>query len=226
MNELLPKLVPLKGRFDSIHQSLVDCKYYDDDIETNGPKLRFGIAIANTGKGPLHIILGDVKSENGEKIAPAKQRIFNDNGEFRDVDVGYFKLHEELGHHHWHYKGLASLELLNKDSEVAAYSKKDSYCVVDVFKYRDLPNTPESAKFLFDACEQKTEIGISVGWADYYKKFTDLQSIDLNEVKSGIYSLRFKIERTKLIHEESEPVSLKINIDKEKGEAMILEQEL
>lgn len=31
------------------------------------------------------------------------------------MDVGYFELHEEEGHHHWHYKWLASLDLVNND---------------------------------------------------------------------------------------------------------------
>lgn len=224
MIELLPKLEPLKGKFDNVHQSLVDFIYNQHDVDTNGPTLRFGIAITNSGKGPLHIVLGDLIIENGKKIAPARQRIFDDSGKFREVDVGHFELHEESGHAHWHYKRLASLELLNSDGVVVASSKKDSYCVVDVFKFQDLPGTPHSAKFEHEACERKGEVGISVGWADWYKKYTELQSIELDNVKSGIYVLNFKINQTKLVTEIGEPVSIKINIDKEKGSANVHEK--
>jgi hypothetical protein len=227
MSELLPKLEPLKGDYDDVHKSLVDCTYVENDPETGGPTIRFSIAIANTGKGPLYVTLGAIKKENGKEIAPAKQKIFNENGQFREVDVGYFELHrhEHPGaphdHPHWHYDGLASLELVDEVGQIVAKSGKDSYCVVDVFKYQNLPDSPPSAIFPFEACETITgtvEVGISVGWADYYRPRADLQYISIENIKSGVYSLRFRINKTKLFHEESEPISLKIKIDKEKGE--------
>lgn len=220
MSELLPKLVPLKGEFQfdtRTYPSLVDVRYIVNDPETSGPTMRFGIAIGNVGRGPLHVILGDVKKENGKTIASAKQRIFNEDCQFRDVDVGFFELHEQIGHGeaHWHYHGLASLDLLDEDGQIVASSKKEDYCVVDVFKHQDLPYSCESKRFPVEACAEKTEIGISVGWADYYHKYVEQQSIELDEIKTGTYWLRFRINKTKLVHEESEPATMKIKIDKE-----------
>lgn len=47
-------------------------------------------------------------------------------------------------------------------------------------------------------------VGISVGWADYYRPEADHQYIEIDNVKSGIYSIRFKINKSKLVHEERE----------------------
>jgi Lysyl oxidase len=233
MSELLPKLEPLKGeegQFDGEHSSLYKVQYDENDRETGRETIRFSIAIANTGKGELHIILGDEKSQNGETIAPAKQRIYKDNGEFRDVDVGYFEkhIHQHPGGHdhpHWHYDGLATLDLLDNNDRIVATSKKTSYCVVDVFKYEDLPNSPQQPKFSTTACENKNDVGISVGWADYYRPDADQQYIEVDKIESGTYSLRFKINKTDLVSEESKPVSIRIHIDKEKGEAKPVEKE-
>ena len=62
MNELLPKLVPLKGtaeEFDGEHTSLYEIEYHQNDPETHTETIRFSIAIGNVGQGPLHIILGE-----------------------------------------------------------------------------------------------------------------------------------------------------------------------
>jgi hypothetical protein len=227
MIELLPKLIPVKG-FPSVesgssHPSLVDIRYLSSDPDTNGPTLRCGISIANIGKGPLHIILGDIEEGEEGKIAPAKQRIFNDSGEYREVDVGYFEYHLSVDHIHWHYDGLASLDLFDNTDQWVGKYEKDSHCVVDVFKYENLPESPTTRKFLAEYCNTKTEVGISVGWADWYKGFSELQYIRLENIRTGIYYLRFKVNETKLITEIGEPVVLKINIDKENNKVTILE---
>jgi hypothetical protein len=234
MDELLPKLEPIKakeGQFGGGHSSLYHLQYYESgtDRETTKEAIRFSIAIANTGKGHLHIILGEEQSENGEIIAPAKQRIYKDNGEFREVDVGYFEkhIHQEIGGHdhpHWHYGGLASLDLVDNENHVVASCKKTSYCVVDVFKYKDMPNSPKDPKFSPLACINKNDVGISVGWADYYRPEADGQYIEIDKIESGIYSIRFTINKTHLTVDESQPVTIRINIDKEKGEVKPVEE--
>jgi hypothetical protein len=238
MGDLLPKLEPIKakeGQFHDEFSSLYQLQYYKSgtDRETTREAIRFSIAIANTGKGELHIILGDEKNQNGEIIAPAKQRVYKDNGEFREVDVGYFEkhMHEDSGgtgghnHPHWHYAGLASLDLLDKEDHVVASCKKTSYCVVDVFKYKDMPNSPKDPKFSTRACINKNDVGISVGWADYYRPEADGQYIEIDRIKSGTYSIRFKVNRTHLTVDESQPITIRINIDKEKGEVKPVEKE-
>src|SRR5437763_16821699 len=119
MTDLIPVLSPLKGSFGSF-ASLSDCDYRRD--EEGNPILTFSIAIADIGRGPLHIILGDQlpPDKDGKVLAPAKQRIFSHDGNYRDKDIGFFERHDEPDHVHWHYEGLASMDLVDKDGKVIA----------------------------------------------------------------------------------------------------------
>jgi hypothetical protein len=224
--ELMPKLVPLKGteeELDGQHTSLYEMEYYQSDHQTSTETIRFSIAIGNIGEGPLHIILGDEKTENGETIAPAKQRIYREDGEFREVDVGFVEkhIHQDHGGHdhpHWHYNGLATLELLDQEDRVVATSNKEGYCVVDVFKFQDLAKSPANPEFSPEACENKNDVGLSVGWADYYRPEAQDQYIEIDKIETGIYSIRFKINKTDLVQDIGDPVSIRIKIDKEKKE--------
>lgn len=222
----MPKLVPLKGteeNFDGYHTSLYEMDYYQSDHQTNAETIRFSIAIGNIGQGPLHILLGDEITQSGETIAPAKQRIYRENGEFREVDVGFVEkhLHQDHGGHdhpHWHYKGLATLELLDQEDRVVATSEKEGYCIVDVFKFQDLARSPPNPEFSPEACENKNDIGLSVGWADYYRPEAQDQYIEIDKIETGIYSIRFRINKTDLVQDLGDPVSITIKIDKEKKE--------
>ena len=150
MSYLKPVLQPLKGECRST-QSLVDCKYEGDN--EGKPVLRFSIAIANIGNGPLHIILGEGRTENGKTIAPATQRIYKDNGEFEEKDVGFFEQHEEIDRFgermiHWHYDGIASLELVKENGDKVSESEKDGYCLAIADQYSNLPNSPRDFSIL------------------------------------------------------------------------------
>ena len=218
MNELKPRLVPLKeveGPGGII--KLADLDYVTRIFGANGPVLKFPVAIGNEGQAPLYIILGNIENRNGKKVAAAKQRIYYDNNTFQYIDVGYFEEHIEIGHEHphWHYNGIASIELLDLDNNIVMNSKKNSFCVADEFKYKNLPNSPSTKRFFAIGCEDKTEVGISIGWVDHYKKGSSGQYIELNTIQSGEYWLRFQIKPTQLVYDIAEPVKIKIFIDKE-----------
>jgi hypothetical protein len=228
LTDLIPKLVPLKGIYNAEIGaiSLCDCSF-SHDAKTGVPILKFSIAIANIGRGPLHIVLGDLhNNKNGKQTAPANQVIYDEHGGTREVGVGEFELHihEEHDMRHWHYDGLASLDLVNDDDLIVERSKKDGYCVIDYFKYQDLPNAPEQRKFGLNACEgKKPEVGISVGWADSYDDSSVDQAIELSNVKSGEYWLRFKINETEMVYEYTEPALLRISIDKENEKVKLID---
>lgn len=214
MSDQRPVLVPLKGFFGS-HASLSDCAYRE---ENGKPVLAFSIAVANTGTGPLYIVLGDPRQDGkGKTVAPATQRIFNDVGEYREKDVGVFERHEEeQGHFHWHYADLAKMELLNNEGIVVNKSNKEGYCLADTFRYNgNLPNSPTSRHFVALACEQKTEVGLSIGWADQYDFTADEQYIEIENVPSGKYWLRLTVNETELVCDIAEPQSVLVNIDHE-----------
>jgi hypothetical protein len=222
MTFLIPTIEPLNGKFvDNRYYSLVDCEYRRDNKRK--PILKFSIAVANTGRGPLHVILGEQqKDAKGRIVAPGVQRIFSDDGNYKEEDVGFFERHEHtvLGHTHvhWHYRDLASLDLLNNNEQVIGSSRKEGYCVVDSFKYRDLAGSPSRRVFFPRGCEQKTVIGISVGWADYYDFSAD-NEIEIENIPSGEYRLRFTINKTKMIYETTEPQIVEVKIDHENKKA-------
>jgi len=221
MNYLKPVLQPLKGECKST-QSLVDCKY--DSDKQGKPILSYSIAIANIGDGPLHIILGEPRTENGKTIAPAIQRIYKDNGEYEEKDVGIFEQHEEIDRFgnkmvHWHYEGIASMHLLDEKGNIVSESGKDGYCLADSYQYSNLPNSPQDPVFYAINCIYQSEIsqkvGLSIGWLDHYDFNADKQYILIDSVSSGKYFLKFTVNKTKLDYEIKEPVILELEINKE-----------
>jgi hypothetical protein len=218
MSDLRPVLVPLKGWFGN-DASLSDFEYRED---MNGkPLLVFSICIANTGRGPMHIILGSPQTEGNKTIAPATQRIFNDEGGYTEKDVGFFERHvEELDHVHWHYADLASMDLIDGNGEVKNTSKKAGYCLADSFRYKsDLQNSPVTRVFDHTGCEQKTTVGLSIGWADHYDFNAQDQYIEIENVPSGKYWLRLTVNKTKLVCDIAEPQSIEVIIDHEHKKA-------
>src|SRR5215207_3560653 len=169
VEDLLPNIVPLKGKID-IFESLTDCYYSAFNAETRGPVLAFSTAIANIGKGPLHLVIGEERVEGkGERIAPATQRIFNINGGFRERHVGLFTLHEDdVGNKYWFLKNFESYTLLNSDGYIIARDKKKGFCMVDSVKYSSIPGSPESRQYYQQGCFEKKVAGLSVGWLDAY----------------------------------------------------------
>ena len=213
MTDLIPILVPLKGSFGS-YASLSDCQY--DHDEQNKPIVTFSIAIANIGRGRLHIILGQQlpPDKDGKVLAPAKQRIYSNDGKNRDENVGFFERHDEPGMVHWHYDGLASMELVEKNGNVIRKSDKEGYCLADSFRYNpNLENSPATGYFDSLACQQKTEVGLSIGWADCYSFQADNQYIKIDGVPNGKYWIRLTVNPTKLTCEITEPKSVEVNID-------------
>lgn len=218
----IPTLAPLHGAFvDGRYLSLIDCKYVRDD--TGKPILKFSIGIANIGSGPLHIILGEQqKDPNGTIVAPGIQRLFCDDGSYKEEDVGLFERHEHniFGHIHihWHYRGLASLDLVDHNGKIIGSSRKPGYCLADSFKHSDLPGSPPHRVFRPAGCEEKTEVGLSIGWADYYDFAAD-NEIEIENIPTGEYKLQFTINETKMIYEISEPQIIEVKIDHENEKA-------
>ena len=211
MTDLLPLLKPLKGNYGG-YKSLVDYQICRD--EQGKLILRFSIAIGNIGVEDLHVVLGDPQDIEGRTVASAKQIIKQDDGSHREVDVGLFERIKGLdNHYHWHYRNLASLDLVDKNGAIVASSKKDGYCVIDSFRFPNFPDKREK-QFIHEGCERKTEkgLGITAGWCDYYKHDTDKQYIEIENVPSGEYTIRFTINKTGMIYEIDKSISEIVSI--------------
>jgi len=217
MSDLKPLLKPLKGNFGGI-KSLEDFVICKDN--TGKLALRFSIAIANVGKEDLEIVIGEPEQIDGKTVAPGKQIIKQENGETREIDIGYFDQHvEEDGsghsHVHWQYKDLASMVLVDENEEEVARSKKPGYCVIDSFPYPNFPIV-RPMQFRHGGCEGTIpKIGITLGWCDYYKFDTDRQYIEIENVPPGKYKIYFIINKTDMIYDIDEPASIEVTIKEE-----------
>jgi hypothetical protein len=208
-------LKPLKGNFAG-YISLDDAVFCRN--EQNRLVLRFSIAIANVGKTDLRIVLGDPETLGDRVVARAKQIIRHQDNTVKEIDVGYFEKYVEQlpdghSHTHWHYKDLASLDLVDREGKVVASSDKPGYCVIDSFPHPDFPDHKDR-QFIHEGCEKKTErgLGITAGWCDYYHYDTDLQYIDVDDVPPGQYTLRFTINRREIEYIVEEPATKEITI--------------
>jgi len=227
MVELLPNLVALKGIFPVNIPSLVDCYYNPVYEETKGPAITFSTGIANIGTGALILVRGEERNENGERVAPAIQRIFNTEGSFTEHEVGLFKFHTDTdGHNHWHFIGFELFELISEDRKnVLAKGNKEGFCMVDTFQYRQIANSPPTGQFDEDGCKDKNIAGLSIGWADQYQAYTDDQCIELENIESGIYWLRLTANPNNSIKDTrvNKNEMIRIKIDKEKEGPVVFE---
>jgi hypothetical protein len=231
MPDLLPDLMALKGIFPENIPSLVDCYYYPLYEETQGPAITFSTAVANVGEGRLELIIGDEKIVNGQRVAPATQRIYNTDNSFRDRDTGRFVFHTDPdGHNHWHFQGFELFEILDEDGRRSlAKGNKEGFCMVDSFKYKSTAVSPSRPQYFEEGCEDKSKKkmgGVSIGWADVYPIFDHDQCIDVSNLESGTYLLRLTANPNNSIETASrtttfEQIKIKLN-KKNEGPVPIL----
>jgi hypothetical protein len=228
MADLLPNLKPLKGAYAPSWQLITDCRIFTNDPDTeeqNRTTIRFSNGVANIGNGPLELIRKDEQvQEDGDKVATAIQRIYQDDGSFREHNVGQFAFHAAEHHNHWHYEGFASFELLSEDGKTVVKSKKEAFCLLDALHITRRLGGPDSPYYLQDVCKETPVSGISVGWADIYARNLPGQFIDITDVQSGIYWLKTTSNPDLLLQtiDGSSFEQAKIRIDKEQERVFLL----
>lgn len=160
--------------------------------------------------------------EGGNRIAPAIQRIYQDNGLYREHNAGKFTYHREHGH--WHFEGFSSFQLLNANGTRVVKSKKQAFCMIDVVRISRVNGGPDSAQYLPEGCREARIEGISVGWADVYWKELPGQYIDITDIESGTYFIKSTSNPDRSLKElgRISSVKVKINIDKEHNRVRIL----
>jgi hypothetical protein len=218
---MLPNLKPLKGAFPP-YQLLTDCVISRNDPEEPDIVLRFSNGVANIGSGPLEVVRGQERNENGDRVASAIQRIYQDDGLYTEHNAGKFTYHEEHGH--WHFEGFSSFDLLDADGTNIIKSKKQAFCMIDVIRISRAHGGPDFPYYLGDGCREARIEGISVGWADVYWKDLPGQYIDITDIDSGTYWIKSTSNPDKLLKEigRISSVRIKIRIDKEQGSVKVL----
>lgn len=155
--------------------------------------LRYTTTIVNIGAGAFELHAQRV-SESDTEMA-VTQRIFNDEGGFRDVPTTASAFFAGAGHNHWHIRDLFRTELTRLDgSSNVRTSEKHGFCFWDNVRYRlSLSGAPRSAFYDEAGCGETSNLavstGLSVGWGDAYPAGLPDQNIDITGLDPGRYRL-------------------------------------
>ncbi len=181
----------------------IDIWYYQ------GKKLRFSASSWNNGKGPLHLVAGEV-IEGRQKVY---QLVYNSDGSFTEYIAGDFIWH--AGHNHFHFEDFAlyTLQPIAAPGASARTSSKTTFCVMDTTRVNTkLPGAPRSA--VYSQCSKVVQ-GMSVGWGDTYSSSIAGQWIDITGMPDGDYLLSLEFDpKNKLLEiDEADNIeSVKIRI--------------
>jgi len=152
------------------------------DYRVEGDLLRFSTAFANIGAGHLEVFGGDPTASGNQEVF---QRIYDDEGGFRDRLAGEFTYHE--GHGHIHFDGYAIYNLREigpggEVGDILATGGKISFCLIDITRYDDAAGSSN-----YGSCG--TTQGVSAGWSDVYGSGLSNQWINISGIADGDYYL-------------------------------------
>jgi hypothetical protein len=175
--------------------------YLDTTTTAGRTLLRLSNAVANIGAGPLEIRGGAVNADNTQLVV---QRVYDDAGGFADRPAGAFVYHQSHGHIHFEDFARYNLRAVTAGDGVGAVmaaGSKTSFRLEDTTVYNSaLPGY--SATRGYYAGDQVQ--GISVGWADVYRRNLADQWIDVTGVAAGTYWLESVVDPENTILESNE----------------------
>jgi hypothetical protein len=152
--------------------------------------LRFGTLSWNSGAGPLELRAGAIDNVNGKQ--EVIQRIYSDDGSYRDVKAGSFVYHPGHAHVHFDDYALYTLQPVVANGAADRISSKTTFCIIDTSKINfKLPGAPKRA--IYKTCNTSMQ-GLSVGWGDEYPYSVLGQSIDITALPDGDYDLKIEID--------------------------------
>lgn len=174
--------------------------------------LRFDQTIANVGAGKL-----ELRFAMDQALSPDPddqrlvQRIYTDDGSYRERIADSYELH--AAHGHVHYRGFGQSKLYpfdwasqsrSNDGIPASVGNKVGFCVIDVLLLDAYWGADDAApdngprSHTFPTCNAPRELnddglwmvqGIDVGWADVYGWNLADQYIDVTGVPDGVYQI-------------------------------------
>lgn len=152
--------------------------------------LRFSTLGWNNGVGPLEIRAGAIDTVNGKQ--EVIQRIYSDDGTYREVKAGSFVYHASHGHIHFDDYALYTLQPVVANGAADRISSKTTFCIMDTTRVNTrIPGAPKRA--VYKSCTGTVQ-GMSVGWGDRYGYLLEGQSIDITALSNGDYNLIIKID--------------------------------
>lgn len=215
--ELLPDLVPLPPRDLVLTET------------TGGMRLSFSTTYYNQGEGPLELLADPATIDvPGDIPRDVSQRIYKEDGTYRERPAGTFMWHHEHIHYHFADFVLYDFEPVDVPDvvDLASVQQKSTFCVRDVsvvdmeLEFRDDDAT-------YQICGRERQ-GISVGWGDtYFFSYPD-QHVDVSGFPSGTYRLSFRVnpeDRFEEITKENNISSALMYLDMEAGTVEVLEEQ-
>lgn len=162
--------------------------------------LRFSNAIPNRGRGPLELRGGAIIGDKQEVF----QRVYREDKTHWDRLAGWFIHHPQ--HNHIHFEDFAQYRLreITKNGgigNIVVEGKKTSYCVRDSLIHNPF-RKGFSFKSKYKTCDSEIQ-GISVGWADLYRRSLYDQWLDITGVADGHYWLESEANPEHLILEKN-----------------------
>lgn len=176
--EMVPNLTPLEARHLNVQQ--IGRKKY----------LRFSTTSWNNGAGALEIRGGaSDRQTNRQKVY---QRIYADDGSFRDVLAGSFTWHKAHKHIHFDDFAVYTLQPVSAPGASDRQSSKTTFCIMDTDHISPvMTSSPATAQY--NTCGMDIQ-GMSVGWGDTYGYQLSGQSIDISKLPDGEYNLKIEID--------------------------------
>ncbi len=155
---------------------------YLHDYVVEGDLLRFSTAFANKGEGHLEVFGGDPTGDGSQEVL---QRIYDDEGGFRDRLAGEFTYHPAHGHIHFDGYAIYNLREIGPGGavgDILATGGKISFCLIDITRY-----DADAGSSNYGSCG--TTQGVSAGWSDVYGRGLADQWINISGIDDGDYYL-------------------------------------
>lgn len=170
-------------------------------------EIHFANSVLNRGEGVLEL-RGELDHQNNSIVF--HQRLVGDGEQEVTHRVGEFNYHPEHGHWHWDDFSVYEIWALAPDgrpAEVVVTSGKVGYCMLDIRRLEDeeiedsairKSQIPETRQYR--GCGWRLQ-GISVGWVDTYHAHTPGQSMDVSELRDGIYAFLSTVDPEGYLYE-------------------------
>jgi hypothetical protein len=184
--------------------------------------LRLSATTWNSGHGPLELIAGEVDSANAKQ--KVYQRIYADDGSFRDVLAGSFTWHEAHGHFHFDDYALYTLQPVDAPGASERSGAKTTFCIIDTDRINHrLPGAPKRP--VYSTCGDTLQ-GMSVGWGDTYKYHLAGQEIDVTGLPAGDYNLSIEVDpkgRIVELDDTDNVATIRIRLDVDAGTVTVVD---
>lgn len=155
--------------------------------------VEFSSTLVNVGEGDFHATA--TKGPDGSWTFT--QDIEHDRGGARQLATPAQAVWAGDGHEHWHVERYVAYHLTALDAEgrptgAQRTDHKVGFCIYD-FEKADVDLGPDDPVYTREGCGQEDssllEMGLTPGWADYYKWNLPGQSIEIDGLPDGDYRI-------------------------------------